>query len=568
MNIERNHSTNKREARQKPAWLQLTGLMLVLIVMLTGCAPQNPIIGGADAPALSAANGQNPSGPDGAGEKIVNIGMTYSLGTLNPLLQDAALVSWYATSLLFLPLVELDDDMVFKGHLAQSITTEDNLTFTVKLDEQAVWSDGTPITADDLIYTVLRLTDPQVGNVYMGGYSQFKGFDDSGFSPSGAQSVEGLVKVDDHTVQFVAKAPISLNTFQNSYAQYILTLPKHILADVPSDQLPTHEFFNNPSVISGPFKLVDYNKDHYIQYSANDSYYKGRPKIDKLNIKIVQGAQLYAGLQSGEIDLVLQTTGIIPVEDYENVSALENVTAVLDKPLTNQLVFINNASVPDARVRQAILYAIDREKIFNELVKGNGELIDGFATSYSPYYSADVKPLAYDPDRAKELLAQAGWDAGKELNFYISSGDSTFALAADVMVANLAAVGIKAKVTIVDFNSLMERAGNGDYDLYAVQYTIPPIDLYPDAQWLVGTGSGVGYSNPRVDELLTQTQLAGDNAELSAIYRELNTMMQQDVPLFSAYAISSLGVVNKRLTGVEPRSYGTFLNIHQWDVAQ
>lgn len=548
-----------KNTRKSSVLLRFTGMLLVMILLFTGCAPKA---------SPSPTQGTPTSAEPAAGEKIVNIGMTYSLGTLNPLLQDGALVSWYATSLLFLPLVELDDDMAFKGQLAESITTEDNLTFTVKLDPKATWSDGTPITADDVIFTVLRLTDPQVANLLIGGYSAIKGFEESGFSPEGAESIEGLVKVDDKTVQFVSTVPISLNTFLNSYAQYVLTLPKHVLGDVPSAELPSHEFFNNPSVVSGPFKVVDFNKDHYIQYVANDSYFRGRPKIDKLNIKIVQGAQLYAGLQSGEIDLVLQTTGIIPVEDYENVSALENVTAILDKPLTNQLVFINNASVPDATVRQAILYAIDREKIFNELVKGNGELIDGFATSYSPYYTADLQPLEYNPDKARELLGQAGWDANKELNFYVNSGDSTFVLAADVIVANLSAVGVKAKVTVVDFNSLMDRANTGDYDIYAVQYTIPPVDLYPDAQWLAGTGSLVGYSNPELDDLLASTQLTSDKAELTAIYKDIDTIIQQDVPLFSAYAISSLGAANKRLTGVEPRSYGVFLDIHNWDVTE
>ncbi|MDD3214667.1 MAG: ABC transporter substrate-binding protein, partial [Eubacteriales bacterium] len=132
-------------------------------------------------------------------DKVVNIGVTDSLGTLNPLLQDGGELNKYATGLMFLPLVELDSGLNFEGALAESITTEDNLTFTVKLYENATWSDGVPVTADDVIFTVLRLTSQSVGNTTMSGYSAIVGFDDSGFSPDDATGVDGIVKVDDHT---------------------------------------------------------------------------------------------------------------------------------------------------------------------------------------------------------------------------------------------------------------------------------------------------------------------------------------------------------------------------------
>ena len=107
-------------------------------------------------------------------------------------------------------------------------------------------------------------------------------------------------------------------------------------------------------------------------YTANENYWKGAPKIDKLNIRIVDGSQLYAGLQSGEIDITQQTMSVIPPEDYESVEALGNVDVVYGSPITNQSVFIQTANVPDARVRQALLYAIDREQILEQLLNGHG----------------------------------------------------------------------------------------------------------------------------------------------------------------------------------------------------
>ena len=124
---------------------------------------------------------------------------------------------------------------------------------------------------------------------------------------------------------------------------------------------------------------------------------RGAPKIDKLNIKIVDGSQLYAGLQSGEIDITQQTMSDIPQEDYESVEALDNVDVVYGSPVTNQSVFIQTKNVPDVKVRQAMLYAIDRQQILEELLNGHGEIVDGFLSSASPFYDDSLTPVSYDP---------------------------------------------------------------------------------------------------------------------------------------------------------------------------
>ena len=502
-------------------------------------------------------------------DKVVNIGVTDSLGTLNPLLQDGGELNKYATGLQFLPLVELDKDLNFEGMLAESITTEDNLTFTVKLYENAVWSDGTPITADDVIFTVLRLTSKSVGNVSMSGYAAILGFDEIGLSPDDATSVEGVVKIDDHTLQFTFKAPTSLATFQNSYARYLMTLPKHKLEAIPVTEISTHEWFSKPDAVSGPYVVSEFDSNHYISYIANQNYWKGAPKIGKLNIKIVEGSQLLAGLASGEIDFVHQTTGVIPQEDQASIEALENITAVREQPLTNQLAFFNTRTVSDVRVRQAILHAIDRNLLVEGLLEGKGEVIDGFHTSYSPYFDSTIVPVAYDPVKAKELLAQANWDSSKKLTFIINAGDSSFVQAASVIAAQLAEVGIQIDIRTVDFASIWTYVGNREFDLYAVQYTLTPVDPYPDIQWLIsGEDNHVGYKNAVVDDLLSQVGSAKDLEKTKSIYSQINAIMQQDVPLFSVYAIGPLGAVSKRLQNAEPHVYGSFNHVELWDVAQ
>lgn len=501
-------------------------------------------------------------------EKIINIGVTDSLGTLNPLLQDGGELNKYATGLLFLPLVELNQSLEFEGQLAESITTEDNLVFTVKLYENAAWSDGTPVTADDVIFTVLRLTSKAVGNVNAGIYAGIVGFDDAGFSPDEATEIEGIAKVDEHTLTFTFKQATSLATFQNSYARYLMTVPKHVLGDIPAAELGTSPWFSNPDVVSGPFTLTAFDNNHYISYAANKAYFKGAPKVDKLNIQILTGSQLYAGLASGEIDFVQQTMGIVPQEDYESVEALKNIDTVLDEPLTNQLVFINTRTVPDARVRQAILHAIDREQLVSALLQGRGAVVDGFLTPYSPYFDDALIPVAYDPEKAKALLAEAQWDSAQKLTFMINGGDSTFVLGASIIAAQLAQVGIQVELRTVDFASLWDYVAAKDFDLYAVQYTIAPIDPSPDANWLISGDNHIGYQNQEIDGLLASTQKTSDVAELREIYGQINRIMQQDVPLFSAYAIRSLGAKSNRLLNANPRVYGFLTQVEQWDIGK
>lgn len=540
----------------------------VMALGLTACGASNA--GAAADETGSAAVSTESASSDTAtsGEKIINVGVTNTIGSLNPLLLNGGEINKYATGLMFLPLMELDADLNFEGMLADSITTEDNKNFIVHIDDAATWSDGTPVTADDVVYTALRLASPVIGNTAMM-YYVFEGVGDDGFVEEGAESIDGIQKVDDKTVQFTTKEEMPITTFENSYARYLLTLPKHVIEQYSEEELSTADWFNHPDVVSGPFIVTDFDVDHYISYEANKDYWKGAPKIDKLNIKIVDGSQLYAGLQSGEIDITQQTMSDIPQEDYESVEALDNVEVVYGSPVTNQSVFIQTKNVPDVKVRQAMLYAIDRQQILEELLNGHGEIVDGFLSSASPFYDDSLTPVSYDPEKAKALLEEAGWDGSQTIRFYVNSGDSTFVNAASIIAAEWAAVGIKAEIQTVDFATLMSVAGTEDYDVLAVQYTYAPVDPYPDVAWLLGgEGSWTGYSNDTLNEALTKSQLTSDPEETKELFSVVDKKVQEDVPMFSAYVISAQGAVSKRITGAAPSVYGFFNDVQNWDVVE
>ena len=540
----------------------------VMALGLTACGASNA--GAATDETGSAAVSTESASSDTAasGEKIINVGVTNTIGSLNPLLLNGGEINKYATGLMFLPLMELDADLNFEGMLADSITTEDNKNFIVHIDDAATWSDGTPVTADDVVYTALRLASPVIGNTAMM-YYVFEGVGDDGFVEEGAESIDGIQKVDDKTVQFTTKEEMPITTFENSYARYLLTLPKHVIEQYSEEELSTAEWFNHPDVVSGPFIVTDFDVDHYISYEANKDYWKGAPKIDKLNIKIVDGSQLYAGLQSGEIDITQQTMSDIPQEDYESVEALDNVEVVYGSPVTNQSVFIQTKNVPDVKVRQAMLYAIDRQQILEELLNGHGEIVDGFLSSASPFYDDSLTPVSYDPEKAKALLEEAGWDGSQTIRFYVNSGDSTFVNAASIIAAEWAAVGIKAEIQTVDFATLMSVAGTEDYDVLAVQYTYAPVDPYPDVAWrLGGEGSWTGYSDDTLNDALTKSQLTSDPEETKELFSVVDKKVQEDVPMFSAYVISAQGAVSKRITGAAPSVYGFFNDVQNWDVVE
>ena len=501
-------------------------------------------------------------------DKVVTIGITDTIGSINPLLQDGTEVVKYSGSLQFLSLVELNQNLEFVSQIATDIKTEDNKTFTINIDPEAKWSDGEPITSADVIFTFLSWASREVGSTGMSIY-MIEGVGDDGYVEAGATSIDGVVALDEKTVQITTKTEMALSTFQNIFGRYILILPEHVLGDVPKENLLSYEWFNAPTVVSGPYFVKDYDLNHYVTYEANENYFKGAPKIKNLAIKVVTPSQLLTGLQSGEIDLVQQTMGNILQEDYENVKALENITVYNGTPVTTQSIFFQTDKMTDVRIRQAILYGIDRNLIVQEFLKGQGEIVDGFLASSSPYYDESIVPITYDMEKAKALLAEAeadGWDSSTEYNFYVNSGDTTFTQIATYLAAQFKEIGINLKVNTVDLASLLTVAGSGDFDMLAVQYTYVPVDVYTDASWLLSKDGWTRYENKEATEALLKTQITVDTNEITESYSIVNKTVQSDVPMINAYVISGVGAKSNRLVNAVPDVYGTFINVQDWEI--
>ncbi len=498
---------------------------------------------------------------------VINIGSTATLGSVNPLLIDATWMNMYAMTLMYNPLVALDENAEFQYMLCDDISTEDNTTYTLHINDAATWSDGTAITSEDIKYSMTMLASSLVGNVTMM-LGALVGTDDAtGYRPEGVDELEGVQIVDEKTVTFTFKNPINRTSFLTSYAMYIFPLPAHVIKDIPEENLSTDAWFTAPTVISGPYNVTEIDNSHYVTYVANENYWQGAPSIKNLNIKIVAPAQLLSGLTSGEIDVVPPLLGAINQTDYESVLALENVTAEYGDAFAVESLFFNCNTVPEVEIRQAMLYALDRQMIVDGLLGGEADIIDGFAVKAGPYYS-DLTPIAYDEAKAKELVATAtanGWDSTKTYEFYLNNGGETLVNASNILQAQWAAVGINVNLNIVDLDTLMTLCVEGGGDLYGVQYTYPPMDpAQVDISWVLDYWCF--YDSAIVKDALATIWASGD----AAVYKEqlaiIDKDVQENVPLISLYVNGPLGAVANRVQGVKNDMYGTLNDVHTWTI--
>ena len=530
-------------------------LALAMAFALASCGSS----GTSSTPAAEGANN---------GGEVVNIGCTSSVGSLNPALMDSTWATMYAVSMEFMPLVALNQDAEFAYMLADEITTEDNLHYTVHINDDAAWSDGEPVTAQDLLFTMTKLASPVIANPNMM-LSALVGTDDAtGYLPEPSDTIEGVQVVDEKTVEFTFKYELNMVSFMNGYAQYIFVMPQHILGEVSDEEFSSYEWFNAPTVVDGPYMATGYDANHYVTYTANTSYWKGAPNIPNANLKIVDGASLYAGLQSGEIDIVPPLLGTIDLEDYEGVQALENVTASYGDAYSVENVFINTEVVDNQNIRQAMLMALDRQTIVDNLFAGEADIADGFAVPAGPYWS-DLAPTAYDTEGAKALVDAAiaeGWDPSTEYTIFINGGETVLANVIALAQQNWAAVGINVEIQTVDLDTLMTKAGTEEAAMIAVQYTYPPVDPSWDIQWVIGDWCHA--LNDEVNSNLNILWSTNDSAEYAAALLAIDTYVQETVPMIDLYVSGSLGAVSNRLQNANASMYGALMNIHEWTIAE
>ncbi|QNK42036.1 ABC transporter substrate-binding protein [Caproicibacter fermentans] len=390
-----------------------------------------------------------------ASKKTINVGLTNTPANLDPLDFVDNATTWI-TQILYLPLMDLDEDGTYKPQLADSVETTDNKVYTVHLNEDAKWTDGQPVTADDVVFTTNLVCNPKTNSNLSSYINLIDGTDKTGKSTG--DTVSGVKRIDDHTVQFTLKSKAGMDVFKDSVCKNIKTVPQHVFKDVDPATVLTSKQVQDAAVTDGAFQLVSFQKSQYVQLAANKDYFRGTPKVDELNFKIMQGSNITAELQSGEIDMNWPGIGNVPVEDYDKVKAMDNLTIIPGVPWTIQYLFINNKTFTDKKVRQAISMAIDRKSINDNLCKGEGELIQlPFASDYK-FLNQDVSTPVFDLAKAKQLLAESGFDTGKTIRFNVPTGNTTRESVANVVQSNLTALGLNVQIQKYDFPTIMSKA--------------------------------------------------------------------------------------------------------------
>ncbi|MBA9086216.1 peptide/nickel transport system substrate-binding protein [Fontibacillus solani] len=553
--------------------LRLQGITLILIftLLLSACAnsskPNNTATSNSDSqPEQSQQTVSDNGTSDKVQEpKILNIGIVNAPVTLNQINTQDNSASLVPINLINDALLDVTESAQFIPKLAESIETKDKQTYRVKLKSNAKWNDGTPFTTTDVAFTLKIALHPKVDTSFK---LQFiEGVNDFGKLDEGITDIKGLHVIDSTTFEIKTKTPIDPLVFNERFGVKVNFLPQHILKDIDPEQLATHEYFQKPTITIGPYKFANYEQGQYVEVTKNENYYLDIPKIDTIFIKVLPAANLVAQLQTGEIALNSLPVGLVPITDYDKVTSFENVNVTSASASEPAELFFNIERLPDKKVRQAIAHALNRPLIVEQLLKGQAEIIDGGIPSSHPYFNKDIEPYNYDPEKAKKLLQEAGWDSDRKLVFLIPVGNKVREQAADILVQNLESVGLKIDVQKFDFPTLIDKVEKGEHDItiFTRDYYIEP-SLYFTTYRSYDPDSVIRYNNPLVDKLIQQGEQEIDEAKRHDIYNHLQEILHDEVPTLAVYSEKRLQVVSKNVLVGKPLNLGTFNNVNQWDL--
>ena len=500
----------------------------------------------------------------------VSIAMWSPPNNFNALNSDSS-YGFFNINLMFETLVKLNDDVDFVGRLADSWeVSADQTQLTFYLNPDAKWHDGTPVTAEDVEFTIWAISHPEIEVNRGANIAMLKGLEGSK-RPEGVDTVEGVKVIDDNTIEFTATGPVDPRFFLEMLGTGVWIVPKHILQDIPPADFPTADFWMNPTVGAGPFKFVTYETDQYIEYVRNEEYHLGKPNLEQIFVKIITPATMVAQLEQNEVDITASGgIGDVPLDDWERVQSLENVNAYGYQDNGYQYMIINwdpEGPWVDKKIRQALAYGINRQLIVDQLLKGLGVIAQTPIIPVTYYYNPEVEGMFdYDPDKAKALLEEAGWDFDREVVLLVPLGNIVRELSADIIQANLQALGMKVSIEKMDFPTLMARFGDADFDIGLVGWSDvldPDVrsQYHSDGQYNFGA-----INSPVLDDLLERGASTADPAARKEIYDEFQMQFLEEMPVVALYWPLRRAAINKRVQNASHiiTTNGLQRNVNEW----
>ena len=507
--------------------------------------------------AASAAEESAEAAP--AGEKVITAAISTGWDTMMPL-NTTSNYTRMVMDQIYDRLTQTTSDGTIEGRLAESWeTNEDSTAVTFHLHDNATWTDGEPLTADDVVFSFQLYSDPAVDAKSRYHLEYIAGVDDSGAELS-EDSIE-VVADDDYTVTFTLKSSMYVDTFlQDIDTVYII--PKHIFEGKTAEEINAPDLWANP-VGSGPFIYDSEINGERIEFVKNPNYFQGAPNIDRLILRVTDAASMLAGLINGDLDMI--GYGSILADDWELAQEQENlVTQSIPTTSYSTLIFNTAKDYLSQPVRQALSMAINRDVLIQAVLQGDGEAIVTPFCSLSPYYNDEVE-VWYDPDKAKEMLEEANFPFDQKLAFYISADSTTTERVAALIVQDLANVGVTAEIIQVDFATLMSDMLEGKHDLGIIGSggTLDP----SESREMIAPDSSVNFCQ------LTDTTLAdlidAGNAELTfearkPYFDEYQVQIREISPMAYLYTSSSHTAYSPRVTGIKPENFST-LNWSSWE---
>jgi peptide/nickel transport system substrate-binding protein len=426
--------------------------------------------------------------------------------------------------------------------LAQSVPSagSDQNTYEFKLKPNLKWSDGRPLTSDDVLFTYNLIFAPQ----YQGVNSPRRG--------DFTQHVASISAPDPQTFVIKTKKPYApLLVSHGSYG----IMPKHVLGSLPPAAINTADFNTGPTVVNGAFKFVRWDRGSKVVFERNPSYYAGAARLDGFVFKVVPNAVAVANqLKTGEIDagqidssqlVAIQATRGISVKGF-NTPSFAFYGYQLDPSKPAGQIFQEQA------VRQALIYAIDREAIVKSVLYGQGRVANAVEPPTSWAWNPNTKPTyPYNPDKANKMLEQAGYvkgvdgiraRGGRRMSFTMitTAGSRVANDLSQVMQQNWKAVGVELAVKPVQFAQLTTIFNDThDFDLVQLGFNFgadpDESQLFSSAGAVPGGFNGMGFRNAEADRLQTEAVATLDRAARKKLYFQYQDLMAQQVPAAILY---------------------------------
>jgi peptide/nickel transport system substrate-binding protein len=547
--------SNREFSRRKFLQYSAAGLSAGL---LAACAPTAAPTTGDSAPAASSGDAPAASGPTRGGT-LRTMGHQEVAG-MGPSDQGAS-VQEAVIYAIHNPLVQGDELTVTRPILAESYeVAEDGLTYTFNLHQGVKFHDGADLTANDVVYTLNYYRDEANAASIVGDFV-------------GVGAVEAA---DDFTVVVSME---SVNAGSLVYWAETPIVQSAYHAEVGEDT------YRTAPIGTGPFKLVNWVPAEVVELEAFEDHFRGRPNIDFIRQEVVPDAAVRAiALETGESDAVLWP---LLVEDSKRLAEdTENYTVLVSSAASIKHFPLNNKApaLAEKEVRQALLTALDRQRIVDELWNGAAKVAH---SSYSPKYSVysidqdpETKHYDYSVDAAIALLEGAGWVPGADgvrekdgvrLSFTCTTitGDTARRPIAELAQQMLAEVGVEMLLEEAPVSAILEALPAGEMESSLFNWTYGAVDPDPADTLLSGGASNFcNFENARVDELITMGVQVVNPEERAPLYHEIQQIVVEEVPMLYLQWDDWYSVFSSRVKGlperVEDGFSPFFAGYHTW----